>query len=240
MTTISSRHVTSANNFHQPHLYTTSVPVSVSVPEIPFVRARFDFTATDPSALSFKVGDVIEVITRLESGWWDGVLGGTRGWFPSNFVVEVDVDVQLDEGFEDDGWELAEGERGGCDGVGEKVRMREGEFGLEELAREMMKRTGDKDGVEGGGGGNGRLDGVGNGMNGLNGNGNGESGEQQGRRREGTDETVLGLQPSAMPRPVGNGIIRGEERKVEEGELEDAWVPSLTPDGRVSEFIHFF
>lgn len=51
-----------------------------------FVRAKFDFDATDPSALSFREGDVIEVYTKLESGWWDGLLGTTRGWFPSNYV----------------------------------------------------------------------------------------------------------------------------------------------------------
>ena len=58
-----------------------------------FVRARFDFSASDPSALSFKQGDMIEVIAMLESGWWDGVLDQRRGWFPSNFVEEVDDDT---------------------------------------------------------------------------------------------------------------------------------------------------
>jgi len=55
-----------------------------------FVRAKFDFEATDPSALSFSAGDVIEVYTQLESGWWDGMLGNVRGWFPSNFVAIID------------------------------------------------------------------------------------------------------------------------------------------------------
>lgn len=55
-----------------------------------FVRAKFDFEATDPSALSFSQGDVIEVYTKLESGWWDGMLGETRGWFPSNFVEVIE------------------------------------------------------------------------------------------------------------------------------------------------------
>lgn len=68
-----------------------------------FVQAEYAFASTDPSALSFSEGDVIEVLTRLESGWWDGLLllptdakdgaepdqaagGGRRGWFPSNYV----------------------------------------------------------------------------------------------------------------------------------------------------------
>lgn len=65
-----------------------------------FVQAEYAFASTDPSALSFAEGDVIEVLTRLESGWWDGLLliapgaeqeadgssGSRRGWFPSNYV----------------------------------------------------------------------------------------------------------------------------------------------------------
>lgn len=56
-----------------------------------FVRANHEYHPTDPSALSFNQNDVIEVLDQKESGWWDGLLGGERGWFPSNFV-----DVVLD------------------------------------------------------------------------------------------------------------------------------------------------
>lgn len=52
-----------------------------------FVRALYDFTSDDSSSLSFKKGALIEVLTQLESGWWDGLLGNdVRGWFPSNYV----------------------------------------------------------------------------------------------------------------------------------------------------------
>ena len=67
-----------------------------------FVRARFDFKATDPSALSFRAGEIIEVITRLESGWWDGLMGSLRGWFPSNFVEEIDPRDIMDEFYDED------------------------------------------------------------------------------------------------------------------------------------------
>lgn len=56
------------------------------------VRAVYDFEATDESALSFRAGDVIEVLTMLPSGWWDGMLGANRGWFPSNYVEDYDDD----------------------------------------------------------------------------------------------------------------------------------------------------
>lgn len=31
----------------------------------------------------------MEVVNRLESGWWDGFLGEMRGWFPSNYVAVI-------------------------------------------------------------------------------------------------------------------------------------------------------
>ncbi|ORX38721.1 hypothetical protein BD324DRAFT_650066 [Kockovaella imperatae] len=78
-----------------------------------FVRAIFDFAATDPSALSFCAGDIIEVITRLESGWWDGLLGRERGWFPSNYVQGMDprsimdhVDLVVEDDEEEEGEEV--------------------------------------------------------------------------------------------------------------------------------------
>jgi hypothetical protein len=55
------------------------------------VEAKFDFEAQDESQLSFKQGDIIQVISRLSSGWWDGICNGKRGWFPSNYVQDVDV-----------------------------------------------------------------------------------------------------------------------------------------------------
>ena len=54
-----------------------------------FVRALFDFTGQDTSSLSFKRGDVIEVLNTLPSGWWDGLLDDERGWFPSNYVQAI-------------------------------------------------------------------------------------------------------------------------------------------------------
>ncbi|RKP14977.1 SH3 domain-containing protein, partial [Piptocephalis cylindrospora] len=49
-------------------------------------RALYDFSSPDESALNFHTGDIIEVFTQLPSGWWDGMVGDQRGWFPSNYV----------------------------------------------------------------------------------------------------------------------------------------------------------
>ncbi|KAK7682391.1 hypothetical protein QCA50_014596 [Cerrena zonata] len=54
-----------------------------------FCRALYDYQTNDTSSLSFHKNDIIEVLTRLESGWWDGLLGDERGWFPSNYVAVI-------------------------------------------------------------------------------------------------------------------------------------------------------
>ncbi|MCO5585033.1 hypothetical protein L7F22_038965 [Adiantum nelumboides] len=72
-----------------------------------FVRALYDFNSTESSSLSFKKGTLIEVLTQLESGWWDGLLGNdTRGWFPSNYVeritdAEAEAELQAQHDFAD-------------------------------------------------------------------------------------------------------------------------------------------
>jgi son of sevenless-like protein len=66
-----------------------------------YVRALYDYEADDRTSLSFHEGDIIQVITRLESGWWDGVINGVRGWFPSNYcqiITSSDEMPGLEEG----------------------------------------------------------------------------------------------------------------------------------------------
>ncbi|CCM01891.1 uncharacterized protein FIBRA_03962 [Fibroporia radiculosa] len=84
-------------------LSTTAYPVAASTsyvteqkppadePYIPtfFCRALYDYQTADASSLSFRKNDIIEVLTQLESGWWDGLLGDERGWFPSNYVTVI-------------------------------------------------------------------------------------------------------------------------------------------------------
>ncbi|ROT38848.1 ras GEF [Sodiomyces alkalinus F11] len=59
--------------------------VGTAPPGTMYVRALYDYEADDRTSLSFHEGDIIQVITQLESGWWDGVINGVRGWFPSNY-----------------------------------------------------------------------------------------------------------------------------------------------------------
>ncbi|KAJ7644278.1 ras guanine nucleotide exchange factor domain-containing protein [Roridomyces roridus] len=61
-----------------------------------FCRALYDYEAQDASALSFRQNDIIEVLTQQPSGWWDGLLGEERGWFPSNYVTVIsDEEAEL-------------------------------------------------------------------------------------------------------------------------------------------------
>lgn len=59
------------------------------------VRALHDYTANESSCISFKKDDIIIVHEKDTSGWWDGTLDGSRGWFPSNFVVAEQISVFL-------------------------------------------------------------------------------------------------------------------------------------------------
>ncbi|KAJ4456286.1 hypothetical protein PAPYR_8584 [Paratrimastix pyriformis] len=58
---------------------------------LPLAMARHRYVASpgaEPPELSFRKGELIEVIRQHETGWWVGRLQGQphTGWFPSSFV----------------------------------------------------------------------------------------------------------------------------------------------------------
>ena len=67
--------------------------------------------------LTFKKGDLITVTQREDGGWWEGTSQetGKTGWFPTNYVKEVDESscrpsdanaanlIQLERGADGDG-----------------------------------------------------------------------------------------------------------------------------------------
>lgn len=59
------------------------------------VKALYAFSSTEKSSLSFEKGEYIEVLSQLDSGWWDGWCRGNRGWFPSNYVQIIDINPEL-------------------------------------------------------------------------------------------------------------------------------------------------
>ncbi|ELP89417.1 bridging integrator, putative [Entamoeba invadens IP1] len=52
------------------------------------VKCEYDYTAQDQGELSFKEGDLIEVIKK-EGDWWLGELNGQQGYFPYNYTTPV-------------------------------------------------------------------------------------------------------------------------------------------------------
>ncbi|CCO30774.1 Cell division control protein 25 [Rhizoctonia solani AG-1 IB] len=56
--------------------------------ESEYVVALHDFVPVNgnTTCLSFRAGQLIHVLNRDSTGWWDGELEGRRGWFPSNYV----------------------------------------------------------------------------------------------------------------------------------------------------------
>lgn len=57
------------------------------------VIALYDFPGTQASHLPLNLGDTIYVLSKSETGWWDGVISNNgelqRGWFPNNYVRSV-------------------------------------------------------------------------------------------------------------------------------------------------------
>ncbi|KAL2141790.1 hypothetical protein VTI28DRAFT_1927 [Corynascus sepedonium] len=57
-------------------------------PKVETVTALYDYAAQAEGDLSFRAGDIIEVVTRTpnENEWWTGRVGGKEGQFPGNYV----------------------------------------------------------------------------------------------------------------------------------------------------------
>lgn len=113
---------TNTTTYYQP--FAMNGIVGTPPPGAMYVRALYDYEADDRTSLSFHEGDVIQVITQLESGWWDGVINGVRGWFPSNYCQiitspdelpemeqpEVGLAEQVEDEYEEDNYDEDEGD----------------------------------------------------------------------------------------------------------------------------------
>lgn len=98
------------SRFKQPPPHTSPPPSPLSPTSPPplstltshFVQALHDYIPTNLSAqdaancLCFSRGNIIEVLGRDDSGWWDGSCNGNRGWFPSNYVGMIGEAVRTE------------------------------------------------------------------------------------------------------------------------------------------------
>ncbi|XP_053715720.1 SH3 domain-containing kinase-binding protein 1 isoform X1 [Synchiropus splendidus] len=55
-------------------------------------KAAFSYVPQHEDELELKIGDIIEIIAEVEEGWWEGLLNGKSGMFPSNFTKEIILD----------------------------------------------------------------------------------------------------------------------------------------------------
>jgi hypothetical protein len=63
-----------------------SAPAPTSPMKSRMVRAMYDHEAEADDELSFKVGDMVEVLETGDGGWWSGKCHGNVGDFPVDFV----------------------------------------------------------------------------------------------------------------------------------------------------------
>ena len=48
--------------------------------------AKYNFSGGTDIELPLRKGEVVSVLEKTESGWWQGVSSGRVGWFPSSYV----------------------------------------------------------------------------------------------------------------------------------------------------------
>lgn len=63
-----------------------------------YVRAKYDYTSEgENTVISLREGELLRVVSKLESGWWDGLNSeGKRGWFPSNYCESCETPRELE------------------------------------------------------------------------------------------------------------------------------------------------
>lgn len=58
-------------------------------------RALYDYDPQRDDELEFKEGDIITILYKNEDDWYEGILDGRRGLFPSNYVEELSNDTDI-------------------------------------------------------------------------------------------------------------------------------------------------
>lgn len=56
---------------------------------LPIVVAIYDYMRDKEDELSFQEGAIIYVIKKNDDGWFEGVMSGTTGLFPGNYVESI-------------------------------------------------------------------------------------------------------------------------------------------------------
>lgn len=67
----------------------TIISVNVDDPAVTQCRAISDYTAREDGELSFKKGDVLDILDQDDSGWWAAEKNGAQGLVPSNYLESI-------------------------------------------------------------------------------------------------------------------------------------------------------
>jgi len=62
---------------------------SGSVWKVCFVLCMYDYTSGDPDHLSFRKGEILEIVKQEDSGWWAALREDKLGWVPSAFLQPI-------------------------------------------------------------------------------------------------------------------------------------------------------
>ncbi|XP_069745912.1 SH3 domain-containing kinase-binding protein 1 [Narcine bancroftii] len=57
-------------------------------------QVAFSYAPQNDDELELKIGEIIEVLGEVEEGWWEGILNGKTGMFPSNFIKELPEELE--------------------------------------------------------------------------------------------------------------------------------------------------
>eukprot|EP00054_Salpingoeca_dolichothecata_P025400 m.177618 g.177618 ORF g.177618 m.177618 type:complete len:1031 (-) comp25343_c1_seq7:140-3232(-) len=63
-------------------------PAPKPKPKFPQGKAIYDYDAQDADELTLRVDDVVSIVKKDPSGWWQGRLRGQEGLFPANYIEE--------------------------------------------------------------------------------------------------------------------------------------------------------
>lgn len=64
-------------------------PLGDAAGDGPAAIAAYDFDAENDGELSFKEGQTIKLLSRLDENWLEGEVGGKVGIFPSSYVEVI-------------------------------------------------------------------------------------------------------------------------------------------------------
>ncbi|PBK75490.1 SH3-domain-containing protein [Armillaria solidipes] len=75
------------------------IPQPYNAPPVTVSKAKaiwgYNESRQDPHDLSFRAGDVIEIVAEANADWWTGRHNGVEGLFPSNYVERLPPDTAV-------------------------------------------------------------------------------------------------------------------------------------------------